>query len=143
MGSPRHEYWSGLLFSPPGDLPDPGIEPGSPALQKDSLPTEPPGKPQKAPTRNLASEPLDSPCRLRGSRPGYRERLGLSLIIPDVKTPFTPQNIRVSAYVPVSCWVMPFFQQHLSHSYQGKAPLGQWIHLLTKMCTMCRIETFF
>ena len=35
----------GLLFPPPGDFPDPGIELGSPALQADSLPTEPPGKP--------------------------------------------------------------------------------------------------
>ena len=39
------EYWSGLPFPSPGDLPDPGIEPGSPALQADSLPSEPPGKP--------------------------------------------------------------------------------------------------
>ena len=36
----RQEYWSGLSFPSPGDLPDPGIEPGSPALQADSLPTE-------------------------------------------------------------------------------------------------------
>ena len=35
-GFPRQEYWSGLPFPSPGDLPDPGIEPGSPALQKDS-----------------------------------------------------------------------------------------------------------
>ena len=41
----RHEYWSGLPFPSPGDLPDPGIRPGSPALQADSLPTEPTGKP--------------------------------------------------------------------------------------------------
>ena len=34
----RQGYWSGLPFPPPGDLPDPGIEPGSPALQADSLP---------------------------------------------------------------------------------------------------------
>ena len=45
MGFPRQEYWSGLPFPPPGDLPDPGIEPGSPALQTESLLTEPPGKP--------------------------------------------------------------------------------------------------
>ena len=37
------EYWSGLPFPSPGDLPDPGIEPGSPALQADSLLTEPQG----------------------------------------------------------------------------------------------------
>ena len=41
----RPEYWSGLPF-PPGDLPNPGIEPWSPALQENSLPSELPGKPQ-------------------------------------------------------------------------------------------------
>ena len=49
-GSSVHEIlqsrlWSGLPCSPPGDLPDPGIEPVSPALQSDSSPSEPPGKP--------------------------------------------------------------------------------------------------
>ena len=45
-GISRQEYWSGLPFPPPGNLPNPGIEPRSPALQADSLPPEPPGKPQ-------------------------------------------------------------------------------------------------
>ena len=45
MGFSMQEYWSGLPCSPPGDLPDPGIKPGSPALQADTLPSEPPGKP--------------------------------------------------------------------------------------------------
>ena len=40
MGFSRLEYWRGFLFPSPEDLPDPGIEPGSPALQADSLPTE-------------------------------------------------------------------------------------------------------
>ena len=40
MGFSRQEYWSVLPFPSPGDLPDPGIEPGSPALQADDLPTE-------------------------------------------------------------------------------------------------------
>ena len=40
MGFSRQEYWSGLPFPSPGDFPDPGIEPRSPALQADSLPTE-------------------------------------------------------------------------------------------------------
>ena len=39
------EYWNGVPDLPPGDLPNPGIEPRSPALQADSLPSEPPGKP--------------------------------------------------------------------------------------------------
>ena len=38
----RQEYWSGLPFPSPGDLPNPGIEPGSLALQADALPSEPP-----------------------------------------------------------------------------------------------------
>ena len=41
----RQECWSGLPFPAPGDLPYPGIEPGSPALQADALLSEPPGKP--------------------------------------------------------------------------------------------------
>ena len=41
----RPEYWSGLPFPSPGDLPNPGIEPGSPILQADALLPEPPGKP--------------------------------------------------------------------------------------------------
>ena len=52
MGFSRQEYWSGLPFPSPEDLPNPGTEPGSPALQADSLllrrhrsPAEPPGKP--------------------------------------------------------------------------------------------------
>ena len=44
MGFPRQEYWSGLLFPSPGDLPDPGIEPWSPVLQAASLPSELLGK---------------------------------------------------------------------------------------------------
>ena len=44
MGFSRQEYWSGLPCPPPGDLPNPGIEPGSPTLQANSLPSEPPGK---------------------------------------------------------------------------------------------------
>ena len=44
MGIFRQEYWSGLPFSAPGDLPDPGIEPRSPTLQADILTSEPPEK---------------------------------------------------------------------------------------------------
>ena len=43
-GFSRQEYWSGLPFPSPGDLPDPGIEPRSPTLQADALTSEPPGK---------------------------------------------------------------------------------------------------
>ena len=46
MGISRQEYWSGFPCPPPGNLPNPGIKPRSPALQEDSLPSEPPGKPR-------------------------------------------------------------------------------------------------
>ena len=48
----RQEYWSGLPFPSPGDLPNPGIEPRSPVLWTDALPSEPPGNPFH----------LESPC---------------------------------------------------------------------------------
>ena len=47
MGFSRQEYWSGLPFPSPGDLPDPGIKPRSPALEADALTSEPPGKPDR------------------------------------------------------------------------------------------------
>ena len=51
----RHEYWSGSPFPSPGDLPKPGIEPGSPALQADALPSEPPEKHQGSLEKKLCS----------------------------------------------------------------------------------------
>ena len=45
MGISWQEYWRGLPFTSPGDLPDPGIESGSPPLQAEALPSEPPGSP--------------------------------------------------------------------------------------------------
>ena len=61
MGFSRQEYWSGLPFPSPGDLPDPGIEPGSPALKEDTLTSEPPGK-----------------LHLQRGRPGFSPGLGRS-----------------------------------------------------------------
>ena len=53
----RQEYWSGWPFPSPGDLPDPGIEPRSPAMQVDSLPSEPPGKPKETQISPKTLEP--------------------------------------------------------------------------------------
>ena len=63
MGFPRQEFWSELPC--PGDLPDPGIEPWSPALQADSLPIEPPWKPQESP-REAAVEVVSGRWRTLG-----------------------------------------------------------------------------
>ena len=48
MGFSRQEYWSGLPFPSPGDLPDPGIEPGSPTFEADALTSEPPWNAKEA-----------------------------------------------------------------------------------------------
>ena len=55
MGFSKQEYWSGFPFPSPGDLPDPGITPGSPAVQADALTSEPPGKPQSE-SRSVVSD---------------------------------------------------------------------------------------
>ena len=68
MGFSRQEYWSGLPFPSPGDLPNPGIEPGSPALQADTLTSEPPAAVAAA-AKSLQSCPtLCDP--IDGSPPG-------------------------------------------------------------------------
>ena len=53
VGFSRQKYWSGLPCPPPGDLPNPGIEPRSPVLQVDSSLSEPPGKPKNTGVGNL------------------------------------------------------------------------------------------
>ena len=74
MGFSKQECWSGLPFPSPGDLPNPGIEPRSPALQADSLPAEPPGKPSKQQTRRkynpISSQDyhLIQPCPSEGKK---------------------------------------------------------------------------
>ena len=69
MGLSRQEYWSGLPFPSPRDLPDPGSESQSPALQTDSLPSDPPGKP-----------PSDGSCLLHFPPAKDGSRRGVSLL---------------------------------------------------------------
>ena len=57
----RPEHWSGEPFPSPGDLPNPGIEPRTPALQADSLPAEPQGKPKNTGVGSLSPSPGDLP----------------------------------------------------------------------------------
>ena len=59
MGFSRQEYWSGLPLPSPGDLPDSGIEPRSPTLQADALPSKPWGKPLESPIVTLNYSDLD------------------------------------------------------------------------------------
>ena len=90
LGFSRQEYWSGLPCPPPGDLPNPGIEPRSPELQADSLLSEPPGNPVKQPnpcattTKGHVSRAwapqLLSPCS--GTREAGASQLEYSLPTP-------------------------------------------------------------
>ena len=64
MGFSKQEYWSGLPFPSPGDLPNPGIEPRSPTLQADALTSEPPGKTKDKGTKVKVKVKLLSLVRL-------------------------------------------------------------------------------
>ena len=70
MGFSRQEYWSGLPFPSPGDLPDPGIEPRSPTLQADALTSAPPGKPL-----NIRIQSLELQIQVRDFKGGKEARL--------------------------------------------------------------------
>ena len=76
----RKEYWSGLPFPSPGDLPNPGIEPGLPVLQTDSLPSEPPGK--------AAAREGALPSLLRNCSKEVRMAAGVSMYVLLVKGEF-------------------------------------------------------
>ena len=60
-GFSRQEYWSGLPFPSPGDLPNPEIEPWSPALQADTLPSEPPGLNPSPKVTNILQDQISTP----------------------------------------------------------------------------------
>ena len=65
MGFSRQEYWSRLPFPSPGGFPNPGIKPGSPSLQADALPSEPPGKPHCVWRYVIISQTLSKPGSLK------------------------------------------------------------------------------
>ena len=75
MGFTRQEYWSGLPSASPGDLPNPGIRPRSPALQADSLSSEPPGKAMYTGVGSLSL--------LQGNLPNPGIKLGSPALLAD------------------------------------------------------------
>ena len=116
MGFSRQEYWSSLPCPPPGrDLPDPGIEPGSPALQADSLLSEPPGKPHVINRVYLkTTKPLESlvgnygnstlaffPCLPSG---GHNDKEQMNLELDGGESAIAPEEIFCGAQTlcPVS-----------------------------------------
>ena len=83
-GFSRQEYWSGLPFPSPGDFPNPGIEPWSPELQADSLPSKPPGKSstkQEPKKDQLPREPMAWRLKTCGAEliltPAFNQAVGL------------------------------------------------------------------
>ena len=90
MGFSSQEYWSGSPFPSPGDLPSPGVEPGSPTLQAECLLSEPPGKHSSLPaslqTRTHPASALPSTRskadELRGERADLQFELGLNIPAP-------------------------------------------------------------
>ena len=102
-GFSRQEYWSGLPCSPPGNLPNPGIQPRSPTLWADSLPSEPPGKPTNTGVGSLSL--LQGIFPTQGSNQSllhcrqilYQLRYqGSPLIVY-----FTPYNCFICIFVPL------------------------------------------
>ena len=100
MGFPRQEYWNRLPFPSSGALPDKGIEPGSLALQADSVPTEPPGNPQPIldskqeqvpgkPQSNLASKQGQVLTNWKVAAEPAQSRAG-DICFP--QSPFTPDD---------------------------------------------------
>ena len=87
MGFSRQEYWHGLPLPSPGDLPKPGIKPGSPALQTHALPSEPPGKPLADTKEELKS--------LLMKQKEESEKVGLKLNI---------QKTKIMASGPITSW---------------------------------------
>ena len=89
MGFSRQESWSELPFPSPRDLPDPGIEPGSPAFQADALTSEPPGKPKNEIKRCLllgrkVMTNLDSILKRRDITLPTKFRLVKAMVFPVV-----------------------------------------------------------
>ena len=87
MGFSRPDHWSGLPFPSPGDLPNPGIEPWSPALQADSLPTELPGN---SPPWNMGELHFEA-------RDGYFNRVMLNV---QGKSPFYVNMVLLEQFQP-------------------------------------------
>ena len=100
----RQAYWSGLPFPSPGDLPDPGIKPGSPTFQADALLSEPPGKPSAQRLFDLDWKP----CPLQANQ--------------DQKESKNPVTCHCGQHIP---------GQFQSQVIQSRAPWDSWLQILS------------
>ena len=122
MGLFRQEYWSGLPFLPPGDLPDPGIEPtspASPAFQADSLSTEPSGKTRTHnPMCIRRNEKVLQKARLYVSKLNYEKIKGV--------TQEGKENL-----VLFQGWLVEGFRNSDSSSPEGQSIHSCWNNILS------------
>ena len=136
MGFSRQEYWSGLPFPSPGDLPDPGIKPRSPALQVDALTSEPPG--------TWSNRQIWSWSRewrwAKTDRVLLREHTGHS------KYP-TPTTQESTLHMDITRWPTPksdwlyYLQPKMEKLYKvSKNKTGSWLWLWS-WTSYCQIQT--
>ena len=132
MGFSRQEYWSGLPFPSPGDLPDPGMELGSPALQADSLPIELSGKPKNTGVGTLSL--------LQGTFPTQEWNWGFlhcRWILYQPSHQGSPECVHILATVSIAAmriWMHVSFQIIVLSEYMPKSGIGD--HMATPVLVL-------
>ena len=128
----RQEYFSGLPYPLPGDLPSPGIKPRSPALQADSLPSEPPGKPMNTGVGSilfpgdLPNQKIEPGCpalqanSLPTELPGKLHLLSLAGSVTDILHLTNPKQSSKFLLIFYPLFFSPSSPSHLTHT---------WFHL--------------
>ena len=115
MGFSRHEYWSGLPFPSPGDLPNPGMKPRYPALEADALPSKLPGKPFCIGSvilwTSLVSSVADRHHLVRSGPPTLKGR-GLCSVC-------TPEGAYLEDYILNKFWIYKVMPLHLCNKFQN------------------------
>ena len=120
-GIPRQEYWSGLPFPSPGDLPDPGIEPRSPALQADSLPPSRGwGQPQEKASLGFG-------FRLISQSLGPTLQCA-NLTLPSLRPglPPSPAWLQLGSWTQLSCFCAFFYSNNSSSSFRLISISASW-----------------
>ena len=153
MGFSRQGYWTGLPFPSPGDLPDPGIKPGSPVLQADCLPSEPPRSPFSSVAQSCLTvcNPMD--CSMPGLPVHYQLPEFTQTHVHRISDAIQPSHLLSSASPPTFnlsqheglfqrvssshqvAKILEFhLQHHLSYEHPGLISLGWtgWISLQSK-----------
>ena len=112
MGFSRQECWSGLPFPSPGDLPNPGIEPRSPTLQADALPSEPPGK------HYINNKQVFLVAQIGKRLPPMRETRVWPLGWED------PLEKEMTTHSSTLAWIIPWMEEHGRLQSMGSQRVG-------------------